>query len=312
VADLTARSYGDDDAAVVTELINAIEVAGDGGHRFNEDEIRGMVSGTRDPARDSRLVFTADGALAAAGIVSPPTPGTSRVHADGGVHPHSRGRGIGRELLAWQFRRAAEIRAAQDPATVWTVGTGAGVADESAARLFGRFGLQLVRYFLEMSAPTAGDRQVPLPDGIRIAAFTDGLRGAIYDSYLEAFAENWGHEPRGIEEWSVRTVGSVAFRGDLSHVAFDGHQIAAFLLAYDGPDNCLYVGQVGTRQPWRKRGLASSLIACSLASAAADGKATAGLTVDAANPTGAAGVYGRLGFTVQRSPYAVYDGALPT
>jgi mycothiol synthase len=312
VTGLMTRPYGDADAALVTGLMNAVEVAGDGGHGFSEGEIRIMMSGVRDRARDSRLVLTADGGLAAAGIVLPPVPGRSRVRADGGVHPQWRGRGIGRALLTWQFSRAAEMRAEQDPARAWTVGTGAGAADESAARLFRRFGLGPVRYFLEMSAPTAGDRLVRLPDGIRVAGFSGRQRTAVHAANMEAFAGHWGHEPRGIEEWAARTVDSDLFRGDLSRIALDEDQVAAYLLAYDGLDNGLFIGQVGTRRAWRRRGLATALIAGSLAAGAADGRTTASLGVDAANPTGAVGVYERLGFTAQHSPFAVYDKVVAT
>jgi mycothiol synthase len=310
VADLTIRPYGDDDAALVAGLMNAIEVAGDAGRRFSEDEIRSMMSGARDLDRDSRLAVIADGVLAAFGLVSSPAPGGSRARAVGGVHPGWRGRGIGRDLLAWQVGRAAEVRAGQDPGRTWTVGAGAGIADESAARLFARFGLHLVRYFVEMSAPTAGVRSASLPDGFRMVEFSDGLRTALYDAHMEAFGEHWGHEPRDIDDWAASTVDSVVFRSELSRVALHGDQVAAYLLAYDGAENDLYIGQVGTRRPWRKRGLASALLAGSLTAGAADVKATASLGVDAANPTGAVGVYERLGFTVQHSPYAVYHKVL--
>lgn len=304
------RPYRDDDAAVVTGLMNALEAAGGAGHAFTEDEVRSLMSGCRELARNSRLVFTPGGALAAAGIVEPPSPGGTRLRATGGVDPGWRARGIGRMLLSWQFRRAAEIHAAQAPGMGWTVDAGAGAADESAARLFRRFGLRPVRYFLEMHAPTAGDRQAQLPDGVRIAGFVSRMRIAVHAAHMEAFAGHWGFTPRSIGDWAARTVDAGVFRGDLSRVALAGDQLAAFLLAYDGAGDSLYLGQIGTRPRWRRQGLASALIAASLAAGAAAGKTTAALGVDAANPTGAVGVYERLGFTAERSPFALYEKAL--
>jgi mycothiol synthase len=216
--------------------------------------------------RDSRLVFASDGALAAAGLVSQPPPGGSHARTAGGVHPDWRGRGTGRALLSWQFERIAEIRAERGSTAEWIVSTGAGIADESAARLFRRFGLHRVRYFLQMRAPTAGVRPVPPPDGIRIAEYTADLRAIVHGTHADAFADHWG---------------------------FD-----------------LYICQVGTRPPWRKRGLAMALLAASLAAGAADGKTTASLGVDADSPTGAVTVYERLGFTAQHSPFAVYHRSL--
>ena len=71
------------------------------------------------------------------------------------------------------------------------------------------------------------------------------------------------------------------------------------MLAYNNVEGREYIGQVGTRRPWRKRGLASALISASLAAAVADGKSSASLGVDADSPTGAVGVYERLGFEVK-------------
>jgi mycothiol synthase len=311
VTDLTTRPYTGADAPHVAGLLNAIEAEADGGHRFSDAEIRALVlADVKDLGQDSRLVWTAAGTLAAAGVVTAPYPGGSRAGVEGGVHPRWRGRGIGRELLGWQFRRAAELHAQHDPAALWTVATGATVADDSARRLFERFGLHPVRYFLDMAAPTGGVHPVRVPDGIRIVRYAASLRAAVHQSHLEAFSDHWGHEPIGIDEWAGYTVSSEVFRGDLSLVALDGDQVAAYLLAYDGPDNHLYIGQVGTRQGWRKRGLATALVAQALAAAAADGKTTATLGVDADSPTGAVGVYERLGFTARHSPYAVYEKVL--
>jgi len=311
VDDFTTRPYRDADAAQVADLLNVIEVAGDCGHQFTEAEIRGLMStDLQDAASDSRLVFGPDGSLAAVGTVSPPPAGGSRASADGGVHPRWRGSGIGRTLLSWQLERIAGLRAEHDPASEWIADTGAGLADQSAARLFKQFDLQPVRYFLEMSAPTADVRPARPPDDVRIVAFTGELRAAVYESHMDAFADHWGFARRDVEEWAARTIESDLFRADLSWVALVDDQPAAYLLAYDGPENSFHIGQVGTRQPWRKRGLATALLAASLAAGAADGKTTASLGVDADSPTGAVSVYERLGFTTEHSPYVVYEKTL--
>jgi mycothiol synthase len=58
---------------------------------------------------------------------------------------------------------------------------------------------------------------------------------------------------------------------------------------------------VSVRRPWRRRGLASALIARSMVVLRGRGMAIAALGVDAENPTGALGVYERLGFRPHRT-----------
>ena len=57
-----------------------------------------------------------------------------------------------------------------------------------------------------------------------------------------------------------------------------------------------YIGLVGTVREWRGRGLASALLADVLQAYRAADLELAVLDVDTVNPTGALGVYTRLGF----------------
>lgn len=82
------------------------------------------------------------------------------------------------------------------------------------------------------------------------------------------------------------------------------------MLAYHDPQpDRMYLGQVGVRRPWRRRGLAAALLAEVLAAAEVAGKRLVTLGVDADSPTGAVGVYQRVGFTV-RSRAATYADRL--
>jgi ribosomal protein S18 acetylase RimI-like enzyme len=117
---------------------------------------------------------------------------------------------------------------------------------------------------------------------------------------VEAFADHWGSQRRDYSDWVTLTVGSEGFLPDLSVVAFDGDEIAGYVLSYrDADPERVYIGQVGVRRPWRRRGVAAALLAQVLRDAAAAGFATASLGVDADSPTGAVAVYERVGFTVE-------------
>ncbi len=57
-----------------------------------------------------------------------------------------------------------------------------------------------------------------------------------------------------------------------------------------------WVGQLGVRRAWRRRGLATALLVRSMEAFRAAGLEAATLGVDTENPTGALGIYERVGF----------------
>ncbi|HEY9482774.1 MAG TPA: GNAT family N-acetyltransferase [Micromonosporaceae bacterium] len=295
------RPYVESDADAIADLMNAIDAKHGAEAGWTGGEIRSFIEAwIRDLAVDSRLVVTPDGALAAVGIVAPPPEGGQRADMFGGVHPAYQGRGLGRELLAWQYDRVRQLHTDIAPGDHWHVEVGASVGDEAAIHLFERLDFAPVRYFFEMVAQLNGQRhEMALPDGLVAVPYRPELAKTLYEAHMEAFSDHWGFQRRPYEKWVIRTVESEEFRPDLTRIAFDGDQIASYVLAYNNVEGREYIGQVGTRRPWRKRGLASALISASLAAAVADGKSSASLGVDADSPTGAVGVYERLGFGVE-------------
>jgi len=67
-------------------------------------------------------------------------------------------------------------------------GFGVGSQDVAAAHLFARAGAVTVRFGLQMTASTAGVPVVDVPDGVRLAAYTDDLARALHAAHTEAFA----------------------------------------------------------------------------------------------------------------------------
>lgn len=306
MTNLITRAYVDGDAAPIADLMNLIEAADGADPFFAEADMRdSMTSWIKDTERDTRLVFAPDGSLVAVAMVAPPPPGGALADTSGGVRPDWRGQGIGRELFAWQLDRIAQMHAELAPGIEWRVDAATNVKDDSGIALFKRFGMTPERYFFDMRTPIVDPPTVATPAGLRIVAYTDDLLSAVYRTDMESFADHWGFEERDVDDWTGLTVGSETFRADLSRIAMEGDEVVAFLLGYDGVDNSLYIGQIGTRRPWRKRGVASALLAAALHAGAADRKEHAVLGVDADNPTGAVGVYERLGFTA-RARFVVY------
>jgi mycothiol synthase len=298
MVDLETRPYRTGDAPALTVLYNAIERHG-GGHPGNtDDETEAIVNSiVADPETDSRLVFSPDGELVAAGVVAVPPPGGFRIDAHGGVSPQWRGRGLGREILGWQIERSREIHRAAGSPDGWVFETNTLIADDPAVRLFERFGAEPSRYYFEMVAPAKDDPR-PIPGGLRVQTYEPRFERALFDAHTEAFSDHWGYQKRTFEQWTGFTVRSESFRPDLSRLAFDGDELAAYVLSYDDADpDRVYVGHVGTRRAWRRRGLAGALLSEVLTGSAALGKGHAYLWVDADSPTGAVGVYEGAGFT---------------
>jgi mycothiol synthase len=298
VDELTSRPYRAGDGAALAELFNLIDAAA-GGHPGFTGEMVGEFFGlARDPAADSRVTLSGDRVVAAAVVPTPPGGGF-RVDLWGGVHPDWRGRGLGRDLLGWQLARSREIHRAVAADAPWEAHVGALIDDKATLRLCERFGMRVARYWFEMVAPTTPPA-VPVPVGLRVTAYDGALESALHEAHMEAFADHWGYQRRPREEWVRLSVGSEDFDPSLSRVAFDGDEIVGYVLSYrDAAPDRLYIGQVGTRRPWRRRGLAAALMAQVLAAAGAAGKRTAALGVDADSPTGAVGVYERVGFAVE-------------
>ncbi len=108
--------------------------------------------------------------------------------------------------------------------------------------------------------------------------------------------------PRTFREFYLRARG---FEPGLWRLAWDGEELAGFSLAYAGRggDASLgWIGQLGVRPPWRRRGLGEALVRASFHDLHARGFHRAGLGVDAANETGALRLYERVGMRqVRRS-----------
>jgi mycothiol synthase len=302
---MTRRPGSAEDAPELAGLMTELGVAAGADPGYTSDSVRAWFSSgiVRDPAADTRLVLAGDGSLAAAALLAAPADGGRRVDAFGGVLPAWRGRGLGRELLGWQVERARHMRQELAPDAPWELDTDAYTTEDGALHLFERFGFRPVRYWFTMARALDGQLVTPgaVPDGLRVTTFTPDLARPLYEAHVETFADHYDYEPRDFDSWAEEELRTADFRPDLTRIALDGDDIAGYVVVSDEPDERVRVELVGTQRSWRRRGLASVLLAQVLAAAAAEGKRQATLGVDSESPTGAVSVYERAGFAVVSS-----------
>jgi ribosomal protein S18 acetylase RimI-like enzyme len=296
---LTWRPVTVDDVPALTRFWNVLERHDGWRDLTTEEETHEqLVRGPWDMSLDSLAAVAADGEIAGLTTMPPPPPGGHVVYVGGGVVPPLRGQGIGRRLLAWAVERAVAQHKAAAATNPWELHLGAADTDKQTPRLVARFGLEPVRYWYEMDRGVADPiPDSPLPDGLRAVTYDPALNDVLYDAHMAAFSDHWGFDWRPKDEF-LKRFASVAFRPEQSAIAVAADDSVAgylFSTSYDDPSR-MTMATIGTLRAWRKKGVASALMATALRLYAEAGVTTATLGVDTNNPTGALRVYERIGF----------------
>lgn len=285
-------------------------------------ELESAFSDAVNPFADNTVAgVDDDGVLRAYGGVEK-NPAGDKAIIQGGVDPLWRRRGVGSSVLAWQEAQARIRFQADDAAAGYAAATE--TTDPLAAKvrnhveednpgqqaLLAGAGYSVVRYYSQMRRNLDVLPSVAAPKGIRIVPVTAVLENAVRLAHNEAFADHWGSEPRTPERWAL-LMRHEHSRLDLSTAAVDTvtGEVAGYQLTSVDPDDVKdgisgegYTELLGVRRAWRGRGLAPALLADAMARYCAVGLSRAALDVDTENPSGALGLYERMGYVpVRRS-----------
>ena len=310
-----------DDLEVALDTINSYSLALAG---VTEDTVETLKlywqSAGFDLSTDTLLILTPQGQVA--GYTEFWERGEPYIRQIGWscVHPDHWGRGLGKVLLEWSIERGRR--------NVWKAPEGTQVVmqhfswstNQAAARLFTTHGFQYVRSNYIMRIDFNGPPQAPaLPDGITIRPIagqaTSGVdeeRAALFAAH-EAFKDHWGNTSQPFEDYYQRykhqidqdphhdpSLWFIALDGDIANGvdAIAGVSLCSQQTGED-PDKA-WVGTLGVRRPWRKRGIGLALLQHSFCEFYRRGKPRAGLGVDASSLTGAVRLYERAGMRIDR------------
>lgn len=166
-----------------------------------------------------------------------------------------------------------------------------------------------MRYVFDMVRPNLDNvPHLPLPPGIEIRPVRPQHYRAVWDAACEAFRdermyakEYWSDQRFAV--WQQKRT----FDPSLWQVAWDGDQVVGMVLnVVDSKENEEYGRKRGytedicVRRPWRRQGIARSLLAHSLRLLKKLGMTEAALGVDTGNPSGASTLYQSMGYQVVR------------
>lgn len=296
------------DVPALAALVTRVEEADAQPYRTSQAEVDEWFDGEwKNPALDSRVGIDATGAPRA-WLAETSLPGDTRVvrvYLNGGVDPQWRGRGIGRALVTWGTARARQKLAASGKEVPGRIAAFLEDHRHDAIAVYSAAGYTPIRYYVDMRR----DLSVPLPEiatpeGVRIVPWSADLDDRVRLAHNDAFADHWGSQPRTAESWQI---GRAMFAPGWSHVALDEEsgEIAGYTVSSRYEQDWAVTGYtagytelLGVRRAWRGRGVSVALLAAAMRSFRADGMQYAELDVDTANPSGAHGLYARLGYEV--------------
>ncbi len=174
-------------------------------------------------------------------------------------------------------------------------------------------GFTAIRASYDMEIVLAdADAEPRWPAGIEPRRPEDADRPAFHRLLEEAFADHWGYEPRGYEEFSHLYGTMRPFDPGLwllAEAAGEPVGIAICEGGREGDEATGWVHVLAVVRPWRGRGLGSALLRWSFSALRERGLERAALSVDAENTTGAVGLYERAGMRVT-DRYEIWDKPL--
>jgi ribosomal protein S18 acetylase RimI-like enzyme len=293
------------DLQPIVDLLNAIEAVDQVGAGTSVAELQvDFENPIIDPAHNLALWEDERGSLAALGALwMHPSDELIEAYFWMHVRPDVRGIELERDVTDWGAERLREIASERKlPARLRL-----GVRDDNAYKIdaLERNGFEHNRTFFDMARPLELPiPDMPLPEGYTIRPINSETElEAWVEAFNLSFIDHWNYQPMTLtrrQHWMK----SLDYRPELDLVAIasDGTLAAFSYCMIEAANNQRlgvrdgWVGDLGTRRGYRKRGLARALLAASMRAFKNAGMDTAKLGVDTENPNGALRLYESVGF----------------
>jgi len=180
-------------------------------------------------------------------------------------------------------------------------------------QVFEDAGWRPIRHSFQMRIELTDDLPEPeWPDGLQPRNFESGEDERVYEAHMDAFADHWDFRRQSMEDWRHYTVDHHGFDPTLWWLVEGHRELAALSLNWwhaSGDRTFGWIGVLGVRPPWRKRGLGTALLHHSFRDFRNRGATRVGLGVDGENTTGAVRLYERAGMRAVRR-YDTYEKKL--
>ena len=165
-------------------------------------------------------------------------------------------------------------------------------------------GWKPIRYSFQMRIDLDGELPEPeWPAGLTPRNLRPGEERRVHEAHMDAFADHWDHHRYSFEDWTDFNLRDHSFDPSLWWLVEDGDELAALSLNswhFSGDPKFGWIGILGVRKPWRRRGLAQALLRHSFRDFRDRGATRVGLGVDGENTTGAVRLYEHVGMRIVR------------
>lgn len=297
----TIRPARMEEVSAVVDLLNGCSVQEIGEPEYSLSEwTADWESEHYDLARDTRIALNEMGEIVAYADVYD-VPPYERGNAILRVHPDYWGQGIEQQLMAWVDERSQLnlTRAAEGVKVAVRLHMYDSVSKLRA--LVEAHGYQHIRNYLQMRIDLTSEPPQPIwSEGITLrTAIPKTDDRAIYEAYLDSFADHWGFVVRPFEViMPMFTSPADNYDPSLWFLAMDGETVAGICLCLPHvpeDDQRGWVDLLGVTRAYRNRGIGLALLHHAFGEYTRRGYTHVGLGVDAESLTGATRLYEKAG-----------------